>query len=140
MTTAYALRREINCVVRYYRHEIIICIRVFNFYMICFDHPVSVSTYTFIDLYILLQLFKPQLLNIDNEVTYLITLSYSSLFQDGKLRYDPCTIKDLDYNLSYDDLLAKSENITTTRPCDKWVYDTENFGETIISEVSISVI
>uniref|UniRef100_A0A8D8UN70 Organic cation transporter protein n=1 Tax=Cacopsylla melanoneura TaxID=428564 RepID=A0A8D8UN70_9HEMI len=53
---------------------------------------------------------------------------------DGKLRYNPCSIKDLDFSHSYDDLLFESENVTTTRPCHKWVYDTKNFGETIISE------
>jgi hypothetical protein len=44
----------------------------------------------------------------------------------------------LDYSQSYHDLLLESENVTTTRPCQKWLYDTNNFGDTIISEVGPS--
>ncbi|KAI5727113.1 hypothetical protein M8J76_014403 [Diaphorina citri] len=53
---------------------------------------------------------------------------------DEKFGYNPCAIKDLDYSQSYHDLLLESENVTTTRPCQKWLYDTNNFGDTIISE------
>lgn len=63
-----------------------------------------------------------------------INISGTFSRNDGKLRYNPCVIKDLDYNQSYEDLLFESENVTRTRQCDRWIYDTNNFGDTIISE------
>ncbi|XP_014270701.1 organic cation transporter protein isoform X2 [Halyomorpha halys] len=71
--------------------------------------------------------------------------SYSSLTQEqwlnvstvtgivgGKLQIDGCRIKNLDYRLSYEELLRTEPN--DTRPCSSWDYDTSQFGETIITE------
>lgn len=52
--------------------------------------------------------------------------------QDGKLVADGCNVQNLDYSLSYDELSHLEPN--GTRPCTDWIYDTAQFGDTIVSE------
>ncbi|KAL1464997.1 hypothetical protein WDU94_004595 [Cyamophila willieti] len=48
--------------------------------------------------------------------------------------YDPCFVLDLDYSLSYNNLLKASSNVTSVKPCLHWTYDSSLFGDTIIKE------
>lgn len=60
------------------------------------------------------------------------------MFQDGKLKYNPCTIKDIPLpfqNISGFELTFSNESVQK-KQCLHWEYDNSpGTGETIVSEV-----
>ncbi|XP_075227145.1 organic cation transporter protein-like isoform X2 [Lycorma delicatula] len=59
-----------------------------------------------------------------------------SVVSDGKVKYDPCTIKDMPLPIhNYTDVSVTFSNESVPRKkCLHWEYDSSGFGETIISE------
>lgn len=60
-----------------------------------------------------------------------------NFLQDGKVKYDPCMIKDIPLPIhNYTDVSVTYSNESVPRKqCLHWEYDSSGFGDTIISEV-----
>jgi hypothetical protein len=54
--------------------------------------------------------------------------------QDGKERYNPCDIWDIDYSTA-----AYSAHENVSRTCTQWQFNTTEFGETITGKVNIII-